>query len=463
MEAMTIIRQGICTVIVCFSCTTMSLMYAWPSSTIKNFSSANTTLNRPMDANEVALFGSFSSMSAIFTTPFSGYLLDRIGRKNAVILYSLPQVVAWLIVSLSHRVEAVLGAMFISGFGGCILVLAPVFVSEFCQKSVRGMMTSVSMISYGIGILISYLLGGLLEYDVMIYVCLTMSVLCVVILLTLKESPMYLMKKGLEKDAIKAIAFYRRIDENSKEMTQEINSIKKALNADIEEAPEEENLNNKAIKKKISKWQFLKKSRSTRRGLFVSLMLYSATMFQGLVAVQVYADLVFEQALPQISSTFASALLAVVFVLAGLTAAYLMDILGRRPLMIYSSVGAGLCCVGLGTQMQLHWAPHWVTGVFVYIFCITYNFRAGTVPYVFGAEVFLPEIKSLLSMVTMEWAWICNFIILYIFTPLVAAITLGPVFYIFAVLCFATAVFSFFCLPETKGLPVDVIQTLLVD
>ncbi|XP_013138332.1 PREDICTED: sugar transporter ERD6-like 5 [Papilio polytes] len=460
---MSILFQAGCTFIVCYSCLTMSLMYAWPSSTIKIFLSANTTLNRPMDDNEIALFGSFSSMSAIFVTPFSGYLLDKIGRKNCCILFSLPQVISWLIVSISVRVEAILGAMFISGFGGCILLLAPVYVSEFCQESVRGMMSSVSMILYGLGILVSYLLGGCLEYQTMTYVCLSMSVLGILMLWPLKESPLHLMKQNNEEDAIKAVAFFRRVEKDSKAITQEINAIKRVLCADIEITPEEESLNPYTKKKeKISKWQFLKKSRSTRRALFVALILYSATMFQGLVGVQVYADPVFEEALPNMPTTLACVILAIVFVAAGCAAAYLMDIAGRRPLMMYSSFIAGVCCVGLGTQIHLHWGPHWLTGVFAYIFCIAYNIGAGTVPYVFSAEVFLPEIKSLVSMLSMEWAWICNFVILYIFTPLVAAIGLGPVFYVFAIVCFASAVFSYFFLPETKGLPVDVIQTLLV-
>ncbi|CAG4952104.1 unnamed protein product [Parnassius apollo] len=462
--AMSVINQAGCAIIVCYSCLTMALMYAWPSSTIKLFSSANTTLHRPMSENEIALFGSFSSISAIFTTPFSGILLDRIGRKNSCILFSLPQVVAWLIVSISSRVEAVLSAMFISGFGGCTLLLAPVFVSEFCQESVRGMMTSGSVIAYGLGILLSYLLGGCLEFNTMIYMCLSMSVLAVLLLWPLKESPLFLMKNGLENDAMKAVAFYRRVKETSKEVTQEINTLKRALKADLEDVfPEEEKLKPESKKQeKVSKWKFLKKSRSTRQALFVALALYSATMFQGLVAIQVYAEPVFEETLPNISSTLSCVLLAVVSVVSSCVAAYLIDIAGRRPLMIYSSIGAGICCVALGTQINLPWGPHWITGVFIYLFAIMYTLGAGTVPYVFVAEVFLPEVKSLVSMLSAEWAWICNFIILYIFIPLVSSVGLAPVFYIFGGVCFATAMFCTYLLPETKGLSVDVIQTLLV-
>ena len=61
--------------------------------------------------------------------------------------------------------------------------------------------------------------------------------------------------------------------------------------------------------------------------------------------------------------------------------------------MLYASLGAGLSCVVLGTQMQLHWGPNWVTAMFIYVFAVMYTCGAGTVPFVLLAEVFLPEVS----------------------------------------------------------------------
>lgn len=65
-------------------------------------------------------------------------------------------------------------------------------------------------------------------------------------------------------------------------------------------------------------------------------------------------------------------------------------------------------------------------------------------------------------MLVIEWAWLCNSIILFIFNPLLKVIGLGPVFYIFAAVSVATAVYSVMMLPETKGLAVNEIQDKLV-
>lgn len=75
---------------------------------------------------------------------------------------------------------------------------------------------------------------------------------------------------------------------------------------------------------------FLEKSRSTRRAMGVCLILVTAAIFQGLVVVQVYAEPLFEEAIPSISPTVCSVLLAVATVLASFGAAYFSEAAGRR-------------------------------------------------------------------------------------------------------------------------------------
>ncbi|XP_038218607.1 sugar transporter ERD6-like 4 [Zerene cesonia] len=463
---MSVLRQAGLASLVCLLCMNVGFMYSWPSSTLRLFSSTNTTLNRPMTDTEQALFGSLSSIAALISTPFAGFLLDRLGRKYSCVLFSMPQVIAWVIVSTCYKVEGILAAVFISGLGGCIFIVAPVFICEFCQETIRGMMTTGVIVYYGIGMLLSYLLGGSLEYRFMNYACLSLTAVGCVLTSFLKESPIILMRRGLEKEAAESISYYRGVKVNSKEVMQEIDTIRRTLNPDFEQVyatTDEDNILKVPVKpEKLHFWQFLKKSQSTRRALLLCIVLYTAAIFQGLVVVQVYAQPLFEEAVPNVSTTISSVIFAIVLIISGCIAAFFIDKAGRRPLIIYSSIITGICCAVLGTQIQYHWGPHWVSAILLYSYCIAYSLGAGTVPFVIVAEVFLPEIKSIVSMISVEWAWTCNFIILFLFNPLVTTLGLGPIFYIFAVVCFLTAVFCTFCLPETKGLTVDIIQTLFV-
>ncbi|XP_049880022.1 facilitated trehalose transporter Tret1-1-like [Pectinophora gossypiella] len=466
---MSLVFQALCTSIVCYTSLNMGLIMGWPSCTLKLFESGNTTLHRPMTETELALFGSLSSIGALISTPIAGYLLDVIGRKYCMILSALSYATAWGFIAFTTQVEMILTAIFISGLGASSMLIVRVYVSEFCQETVRGTMTTVSIVFYSTGLMIVYMLGGNLEYKMTVYSCLGISVVGVIILGFLKETPTYFLKRGMPEEAKKSIAFYRRVSVESKKVMQEMEALRRAFNPDLEQvvSPEEEKL--KMAEKeedkspeKLTFWQFIKTSRSTRVATYLTLAIITLSTFQGLLVVQVYAVPLFEEAVPTMSSIACSVLQAFVTGAAGLIAGYLSDVAGRRPLVIYSSIASGLCCVMLGTQLHLHWAPHWVTAMFLYLFTVTYTLGAGTVAYVLITDVFLPEVKSVLSMFIIQWSWLCCFIILFIFNPLVSIIGLGPVFYMFGAFCLLTAVYSYFYQPETKGLPVDAVQLVLV-
>ncbi|CAG4939738.1 unnamed protein product [Colias eurytheme] len=457
-------NQVIATLIVSYLCMTTGVLYTWPSSVIKVLSSENTPLNRIMTETEISLLGSLTSISALFTMPLSGMVLDKLGRKYTCVGMALLQVIGWAVVICFDYVESILAAVFIGGLSSCIYLVAPMYAGEFCQEAIRGTMTAAVMTCFAVGWLISYMMG-VLDYRVMNYICLTMSIVGTLLQFYLWESPLYQMTKGLEKEAMKTIAHYRGVRIDSKEVHQEINNLKVALNPDLDDAtPEAEKLqpNETVQREKLSTWQFLKKSRSTRRALFLSFILYTAAVFQGQVVIQVYAEPLFTLAVPSMSATVCSVLFAIVNIVAALIVLYLVDRAGRRPLMIYSSLITAFFASLLGTQIQFSWGPNWLTAVLIYLFCITYTTGAGMIPYTISAEIFLPEIKNFATIVSLEYSFVGFFVILFIYHPLVSAIGLGPIFYIFAGVCLLTTVFCHFYMPETKGLTVDAIQHLFV-
>ncbi|KAI8432939.1 hypothetical protein MSG28_013837 [Choristoneura fumiferana] len=71
-------------------------------------------------------------------------------------------------------------------------------------------------------------------------------------------------------------------------------------------------------------------------------------------------------------------------------------------------------------------------------------------------------ISSMMSMLIYELAWFCTFVVLFAFAPLVNLLGLGTLFYIFSVVCFFTTVYTYYKLPETKGLTIDAIQKLFL-
>lgn len=107
-----------------------------------------------------------------------------------------------------NQVEIVLTAVFISGLGGAVILIGPLYVAEICQTSIRGALTSGCIIFYGLGVLLAYVFGGYMSYYVNVYTQLTISVLYIFLVSVLKESPLFLMKKGREEVNISLLHYY---------------------------------------------------------------------------------------------------------------------------------------------------------------------------------------------------------------------------------------------------------------
>ncbi|KPJ20745.1 Facilitated trehalose transporter Tret1 [Papilio xuthus] len=464
--------QGLSTFAIAYLTSLTGLIYGWPSYTLEMFQSNGTVLSAPMSSMEVSLLGSLTNVGGLLATPFCGYAVNKFGRKYAAIMYGLPFVISWGIISVARWPPLIILAVALGGLGAAGQAVSSVYISEIAQDSIRGALTSTTVSGYFVGLLFSYAIGGQLSYHHVAYVHLVMSVMYMVILTFLKESPVYLIQIGKDKEAAESLAFYRRVPATSKEVEVEITKIKLQMDPRIDKILQGENDPN-ATKELIEKqydqtprsesqWKFLMKSESSQRAMVAVLLVMSVTILMGSIVLQVYAEPLFKEAVPTMQPNLCSVLLAVTYLLASFLCAFMIDKFGRRPLLTVTSVGSALCNFVLGSQLHLRWGPHWLTAATIYAYSFIYNFGAAVVPFVLTAEVFLPEVRGLGNSMSMACMWIMNFVTLIIFNPLVDWLGLGPVFYVFSGTCLLGATYSHFWLPETKGLPADAIQKLFL-
>ncbi|CAH0717986.1 unnamed protein product, partial [Brenthis ino] len=454
-------------------------IYAWPSYTYEIFKSNNTVLEAPMTSTQLSLIGSLTNVGALLATPLCGYAVDKFGRKYSAMLFGLPYVVSWSLIAVTKSINLVLFAVCLSGFGAAGQAVSSVYISEISHDSIRGGLTSSTVFGFFFGLLFSYALGGYLSYHNVIYVHLVLSIAYILMLLLLKESPVFLLKIGKEKEAAESIAFYQRVEVTSKEVEVEIKKLRLQLDPRIERILQDGGTDSKEsvelldkplsftakideVKNKETAWQFLRRSDSSKRALLAVLIVMAVTILMGSIVLQVYAEPLFKEAIPTMNPNTCSILLAVTYLLAGLVCACILDKFGRKFLMTITSIASGIFTILLGSQLQVHWAPHWFTAFVIYGYSFVYNLGAAVVPFVLTAEVFLPEVRGLCNSFSMACMWVMNFVTLIIFNPLVEVCGLGPTFYIFSIVCFLGAFYSHFYLPETKGLPADAIQLLFL-
>ncbi|XP_041974601.1 facilitated trehalose transporter Tret1-like isoform X2 [Aricia agestis] len=462
--------QGFSAMSIAFLTSLTGFIYAWPSYTMEMFRSNATVLSEPMTMTDVSLLGSLTNVGGLLATPFCGYAMDKFGRKYTAMLFGMPCMITWAIIAVSKSVNVILFAVALAGLSAGGQAVSSVYISEISQDSIRGALTSTTVSGYFLGLLFSYVLGGYLPYHYVIYTHLLFCVLYVLMVGVLKESPVYLMMRGKEEEAKESLAFYRRVDKNSKAIEVALKKIKLQIDPRIAMIQEGDDVevtkelleNPPPVEVKESAWKFLSKSESSKRALVTVIIIMGSVILMGSIVLQVYAEPLFKEAVPTMDPNTCCVLLAVVYLIASIICAFTIDRFGRKPLMVITAAASGFFNILLGTQLHLRWAPHWFTAVVIYAYSLVYNLGVAIVPFVLTAEVFLPEVRGIGNSFSMACMWVMNFVTLIIFNPLVEACGLGPTFYVFSVVCFLTAIYSQFCLPETKGLSADEIQILFV-
>ncbi|EOY15347.1 Tonoplast monosaccharide transporter2 isoform 4 [Theobroma cacao] len=138
----------------------------------------------------------------------------------------------------------------------------------------------------------------------------------------------------------------------------------------------------------------------------------------------------------------------------------LMDISGRRrlllttiPVLIVSLIILVFSeIVDLGTVVN---AAISTACVIIYFCCFVMGY--GPIPNILCSEIFPTRVRGLCIAICALVYWIGDIIVTYTLPVMLSSIGLAGVFGIYAVVCVISLVFVFLKVPETKGMPLEVI------
>lgn len=82
----------------------------------------------------------------------------------------------------------------------------------------------------------------------------------------------------------------------------------------------------------------------------------------------------------------------------------------------------------------------------------------GPIPNILCSEIFPTRVRGLCIAICALVFWIGDIIITYSLPVMLGSLGLGGVFAIYAVVCFISWIFVFLKVPETKGMPLEVIS-----
>lgn len=157
------------------------------------------------------------------------------------------------------------------------------------------------------------------------------------------------------------------------------------------------------------------------------------------------------------SSLLATGVYGIVNTLSTLPALFLIDKVGRRPLLMCGALGTFISLVivggiigGFGSTLVSHKAAGWVGIAFIYIYDINFSYSFAPIGWVLPSEIFNLGNRSKAMSITTSATWMCNFVIGLVTPDMLDTIGYGTYIF-FAVFCLLAFGFTYFFIPETRG------------
>ena len=280
------------------------------------------------------------SFAAMFAMLFSGRLSDKYGRKKILLFVAFLYAVSAVLSALATSYEMLYIARIIGGLAfGAALVLAPIYIAEISSAEDRGKLVSLQQLNIVFGFFAAFLSnyffnkyntpenGFLTDENVwrwMLGVELIPAVSYFIFLFFVPKSPRWLYLKQNYEETKKVLIQIHGEEKGALEIT----SI-------------EENIGTDKVKSPIKIKDLLK--RSLRFILVVGLIVGVLQQITGINAVYFYATSIFKQTGIGTDAAFSSGvLLSTISVIFTFVAIYLIDRMGRRPLLLIGTAGIAI-------------------------------------------------------------------------------------------------------------------------
>ncbi|XP_076372207.1 solute carrier family 2, facilitated glucose transporter member 8-like isoform X2 [Tachypleus tridentatus] len=414
----------------------------YSSPAIPSLQSVNSDVH--LDDEYVPWFGSLLAIGALIGGPIAGFAVDYFGRKLTLMLIPVVFTAGWLCIILSHGTSLLLFGRIVTGFAcGLVSLAVPVYIAETSAPESRGILGSCVQLMITLGILLTYVVGKFIEWKWLALFSMTFPSILTVLMTFVPETPRWLLINGKRGDAIKAIDFL----------------YGSSLNPESECQLLETNISQQTSER--FSWQVLLLPH-VLRPLFLSSGLMIFQQLSGINNVMFYTVSIFQSTGSTMDPNDETIIIGVVLFLATLAGSLLMDLAGRRILLLVSGLVMAFSLAGLGTYYYLdaavrdsyNWLP--LTSMIVYIAAFSVGY--GPIPWLMMSELFSVKVRGWSSGIATFVNWTFVFLVTKEFYYLIDLIHDYGAYWTFGSLCLLSCVFVAILVPETKGKTLEDIE-----
>jgi SP family sugar:H+ symporter-like MFS transporter len=390
----------------------------------------------------------------------AGRSADRWGRRRVMVAAAILFIVSAIAAGAATSAILMILARFAAGAGvGAASVLSPVYISEVTPASMRGRLSSLQQVMIISGLtgafLANYFLAevagrstdllwlGYAAWRWMFWMQVIPAGIFLITLSFIPESPRYLVARGREPDAIAVLTRLFGAAEAAVTAMQ----IRRSLN--FGHVPRLSDLVDKGTGR-------------LRPIVWVGVGLAA---FQQLVGINVvfYYGAVLWQAVgfSEADSLKINILSGALSIAACVVAIFLIDRVGRKPLLLIGSVGMaatlGILTVAFATGDMTHGSLHLAPKIGMLalisanVYVIFFNLSWGPVMWVMLAEMFPNQIRGSGLAVSGAVQWSTNFLISVSFPWLAKFIGLPITYGLYAACAFMSIFFVLNKVYETRG------------
>jgi len=379
----------------------------------------------------------------------AGTLSDRFGRRSVLLLTAVLFLASALTAALSTRFAVFVAARICGGLAvGAAILTAPVYIAEIAPARSRGSLVSLNQLMIVIGISISFFSNYFLlslgkdSWRWMLGAQAVPAGIYFLLLTLVPESPRWLLGKGREAGARAALAAVHGAAALHREL-------------DIVQG----NLGKKTRHIGLRELFTGRLQRVMAFGLGIAFF-QQAT---GINAIFYYLPTIFAASGGELSTSFAqSVLVGLVNVGMTVVAIWLIDRLGRKPLLVIGLTGITLSLLTICWAFHPAHASH---GNLVLIAIIAYvasfAISLGPVMWVMLSEIFPNDERAAAISVVGFWNSLVSASVTLLFPIEVAAWGPAGTFLAYGLLAAGGLLFVVMLAPETKGKTLEELEGIL--